>query len=197
MDKLKIHYIPINDLIPAEYNPRQMTEKQVKDLTESIKRFGLVDPLIVNKHPERKNIIIGGHMRWKIAKELGIDIVPCVFIEVDEQQEKELNLRLNRNLGEWDFDLLASFDGELLKAAGWQQFEINRIFQLDINDPKKEWSGMPEFEQEDSGIRSIEIHFKTEEAIQDFAQLLNQKITGKTKRLWFPKKDKDIIETEE
>lgn len=131
-DKLKIHYIPINDLNPAPYNPRQMTEKQVKDLTESIKRFGLVDPLIVNKHPDRENIIIGGHMRWKIAKELGIDTVPCVFIEVNEEQEKELNLRLNKNLGEWDLDLLASFDTDLLFNVGFTDEELSSMFQLDM-----------------------------------------------------------------
>ena len=59
----------INDLIFAEYNPRQLTKEQYKNLKDSIKRFGLVDPVIINKNKERKNIVIGGHQRLKIAKD--------------------------------------------------------------------------------------------------------------------------------
>src|ERR1700685_3274899 len=69
-NKLNIVHVIINDLIEAEYNPRQMTEKQVSDLTASIKEFGLVDPILVNSNSERKNVIIGGHQRVKIARTL-------------------------------------------------------------------------------------------------------------------------------
>ena len=51
------------ELIGAEYNPRKISEKQKKDLRESLEKFGFVDPVIVNTHPERENIIIGGHQR--------------------------------------------------------------------------------------------------------------------------------------
>ena len=64
----------IDELVSAEDNPRQMTTEQRKSLTVSIKRFGLVDPILVNINPERKNIIVGGHQRVTIAKELGIEI---------------------------------------------------------------------------------------------------------------------------
>ncbi|GAG98508.1 unnamed protein product, partial [marine sediment metagenome] len=56
--KLNIEYIDISKLIPATYNPRSWDELAVEKLTESIKRFGLVDPLIVNCASNRKNIII-------------------------------------------------------------------------------------------------------------------------------------------
>ena len=64
----------VTDLIFAEYNPRQMTQEQRQSLIDSIKRFGLVDPILINKNPERKNVIVGGHQRVTIAKELGINI---------------------------------------------------------------------------------------------------------------------------
>ena len=51
----------IDDLIFAEYNPRQLSKDQFKYLKDSIHRFGLVDPIIINKNKDRKNIIIGGH----------------------------------------------------------------------------------------------------------------------------------------
>ena len=53
----------INKLISAEYNPRELTAKQHQDLKDSITRFGLVDPLIVNTNKKRKNILVGGHQR--------------------------------------------------------------------------------------------------------------------------------------
>ena len=100
----------------AEYNPRQLTKDQHSQLKDSIKRLGLVDPLIVNKNKERKNMLVGGHQRLRIAKELGINKIPCVEVDLNMDQEKELNIRLNKNVGEWDYDSLANyFDvGELM-----------------------------------------------------------------------------------
>ena len=64
---MKIVTRNINDLKFADYNPRQLKQKQYEDLKNSITTFGLVDPIIVNKHPEREDIIIGGHQRVRIA----------------------------------------------------------------------------------------------------------------------------------
>ena len=68
----------INDLIFAEYNPRQLSKDQFKYLKDSIHRFGLVDPIIINKNKDRKNIIIGGHQRTKVAKAMGIKEIPRI-----------------------------------------------------------------------------------------------------------------------
>ena len=107
----------VKNLIFAEYNPRELTKDQHQDLKDSITRFGFVDPLIVNTHKERKNILVGGHQRLKIAKELGYKDVPCVEVDLTPDKEKELNVRLNKNTGQWDWDALANhFDvGELLE----------------------------------------------------------------------------------
>ena len=99
----------INKLISAEYNPRELTAKQHQDLKDSIMRFGLVDPLIVNTNKERKNILVGGHQRLRIAKELGYKTVACVEVDLNPDQEKELNIRLNKNTGQWDWDALANY----------------------------------------------------------------------------------------
>tara|TARA_R100001086_G_scaffold6445_1_gene3977 strand:- start:8309 stop:9499 length:1191 start_codon:yes stop_codon:yes gene_type:complete len=106
----------VNNLIFAEYNPRELTKDQHQDLKDSIKRFGFVDPLIVNTNKERKNILVGGHQRLKVAKELGYENVPCVEVDLTPEKEKELNVRLNKNTGQWDWDALANhFDvGELI-----------------------------------------------------------------------------------
>jgi len=126
---LEISYYNPDELIAAEYNPRQLTKDQHKDLTDSIKRFGLVDPLIVNIYPERKNILVGGHQRLKIAQELDIKDIPCVEVELNPNQERELNIRLNKNSGEWDYDALANyFDvGELTEWG----FTDENLFPFD------------------------------------------------------------------
>lgn len=135
---LKVVYVKISDLRSAQYNPRQMSEKQAADLEQSIRRFGLVDPLVVNRHPERLNVVIGGHQRLKVAERLGIDTVPVVYVELNEEQERELNLRLNKNLGEWDLEALASFDPDLLKLVGWTDEEMEGIFQANIGGDGEE-----------------------------------------------------------
>ena len=133
-EPLLIHHILVNNLNPAPYNPRKWEKEAEKQLTESIKRFGLVDPIIVNNAPKRTNIVIGGHFRLKIAKQLGYTEVPVVFLNIpDLAKEKELNLRLNRNTGEWDFNLLAEFDSSLLTNVGFSSEELDDIFGFDEN----------------------------------------------------------------
>ena len=115
----------INDLVFAEYNPRQLTKEQYKNLKDSIKRFGLVDPVIINKNKDRENIVIGGHQRLKIAKDLNIEKIPCVELDLTIDQEKELNVRLNKNTGEWDWDALGNyFDVESLIDWGFTNEEL-------------------------------------------------------------------------
>jgi DNA modification methylase len=122
----------VNDLIPWEKNPRQMTEKQAKDLRASLERLNLISIPAINID----NTIISGHQRMKIMQLLGrggeiIDVrVPNR--KLAEAEVEEANLRENKNIGEWDFDVLASFDIDLLKGVGWGDEELKDIFQLDM-----------------------------------------------------------------
>ena len=129
----------INDLISAEYNPRELTKEQHQHLTDSIKRFGIVDPIIINKNEDRKNIIVGGHQRVRVAREIHLDSVPCVELDLTLEQEKELNIRLNKNGGTFDFDLLANnFELELLKDIGFKDIELGfNIDKIDDNYTRK------------------------------------------------------------
>jgi DNA modification methylase len=126
--KHSIEYVDINLLKPAVYNPRKISDKAFNDLKESLRRFELVDPLIVNGSPERHNIIIGGHQRYRAAKDLGHKPVPVVYVELDEARERELNLRLNRNQGEFDFELLKEFDIELLLDVGFDDTDLADVW---------------------------------------------------------------------
>lgn len=148
MTDLKVTYIPVSELKPATYNPRKWDEEAIKNLTESIKRFGLIDPIIVNNASNRKNVVIGGHFRLEIAKRLSIEKVPVVYVNIPNiQKEKELNLRLNRNTGEWDFELLKSFDVELLLDVGFDDGDLSHIWDENLGVENDDFEVKKELEK--------------------------------------------------
>lgn len=126
----------INSLIPFERNPRKMTEDQVKQLTTSLEKFGLVEiPAI-----DTDNTIVAGHQRMKIMQMLGrgeeeIDVrVPNR--KLTEQEYKEYNVRSNKNTGMWDEDLLATlFDEQELRDIGFTDLELGL---MNFDNPKEE-----------------------------------------------------------
>lgn len=124
---MKVEYVSIETLVPAEYNPRRITEVDRQDIKASLEKFGFAEPVIVNRHPERMNVIVGGHQRVTVAKEeLGYTEVPCVFVNLTLKQEKELNVRLNKNQGRWDYDALQKFfDKDWLKGVGFLDSELS------------------------------------------------------------------------
>lgn len=110
---MKIEEIKINKLKPAKYNPRIELKKEDESyqrIKSSIEEFGLVDPLVVNK---RNMTIIGGHQRYNILKDLGYEVAECILVDLDEKQEKRLNLSLNKNSGFWDETKLEELFNEL------------------------------------------------------------------------------------
>ncbi|MFA6896931.1 MAG: DNA modification methylase [Patescibacteria group bacterium] len=145
--KIKIEQVPTSLLKEAEYNPRKLTSRQEEDLTESIKKFGLADPLIVNSYKFRKNVIIGGHQRFKIAKKLGYKEVPVVYVNLNPSQEKEFNLRLNRNTGEWDWEMLKEFDIDLLLDVGFIDEDLSSIWDESLETEDDEFNQTKELEK--------------------------------------------------
>lgn len=135
MKQLQIVYVPIEDLNAAEYNPRRLTETQTEQLRASIRKFGFIDPCIVNDHPDRKNVVVGGHQRLNVARLEGLMLAPVVYVTLPEEQERELNLRLNKNTGEWDWDKLAEFDPNMLLDVGFSKDDLSSHFHLDDDEP--------------------------------------------------------------
>jgi DNA modification methylase len=124
---IKIEQIKISKLKPATYNPRQITTKQYNDLKKSIEKFGIVDPIIINKDMT----VIGGHQRLKICTALKYKEIDCVVLDLSKEEERELNIRLNKNTGEFDMDILANeFDIDELVDWGFKHID------LDINIDK-------------------------------------------------------------
>ncbi|MDR0462708.1 MAG: ParB N-terminal domain-containing protein [Pseudomonadales bacterium] len=135
--KLKIEQVDISLLKSLEYNPRYWSDKQTKDLTASIKRYGLVDPLLVNGAPGRENVVLGGNFRLEIAKGLGYKTVPVIYLHIaDLKKEQELSLRLNKNQGEFDLELLKDFDLDMLMDVGFEDADLSAMWdeQTSVDD---------------------------------------------------------------
>lgn len=114
--KWKLEKRKISDLQVFHKNPRKLTKNQYEHLKKSIDKFGLIDKPIVTKD----NILIGGHQRIEVLKKENIKEVDCWIAEQDlsEKDIEELNVRLNKNTGEWDFDILAN-EWEILDLLNW------------------------------------------------------------------------------
>lgn len=123
---------PVTDLKEYKRNPRVLTADGLKDLKDSISKFGIAEPPVLNLD----KTIIGGHGRKKIFEELGIKEVNCYIPDrqLNKKEFEELNIRLNKNIaGEFDFDMLANeFNVDELKEWGFKDHDLG-ISNLDID----------------------------------------------------------------
>ena len=126
----------ISEITPWDKNPRVLKEKPMKDLRASIDKFGLPEPIVINKD----GTIIGGHGRYYTLIEKGIKKVACFVAakQLTEKEFEELNVRLNKNIaGEWDWDALANeFDETDLVDWGFSEEEL-QVFD-DYSEKNKE-----------------------------------------------------------
>jgi len=132
--------LPTTDLKPSSYNPRQISASDFDCLKDSISKFGMAEPILVNSNPTREGIVIGGHQRLRACMDLGIKEVPCFLVNLDEKDERELNIRLNRNHGEFDFDSLANhFDAGDLMDWGMtaRELDLDLILPIDGEEETK------------------------------------------------------------
>lgn len=137
----------LKDLIEWDKNPRQITEKQAEDLRQSLEKFGVASPIIVNTN----GIIIGGHQRMRVLRYL-VNVDPNYEVDVripdrelTEAEVAELNIRLNKNVAEWDFDLLAN------------NFELDNLYDWGFEEGDLGILGAPKLEEREREIRTKEM----------------------------------------
>jgi len=137
---MKAKTYKISELNTAKYNPRKVMEsksKEYESLKKSLDKFGQVTPIIVN---ERNNTVIGGHQRLNVLKELGYKDVETIIVDLDEKQEKQLNIALNKTEGKWDYqklnELLDSMTDKELEFLGFADEELG-LEMPDKVQPKK------------------------------------------------------------
>lgn len=108
---MEIRNISVKDLIPYERNTKKHDKTQINNVAESIKQYGFVQPIVIDKN----NVVVIGHCRLLAAKKLKMKEVPCVCVEdLTEEQVKALRIVDNKsNESEWDFDILPDELSEL------------------------------------------------------------------------------------
>jgi ParB-like chromosome segregation protein Spo0J len=198
LNKLKVEMVPVDSLSPDPANVRRHPERNLDTIKASLRRFGQQKPIVV----DAKGIVRAGNGTLEAAKALGWDKIAIVRSDLAGSEATAFAIADNRSaeLAEWDGAALAEqlrslqsedFD---LGAVGYDDDEIagliDRIAGEIVDDPAAEWEGMPAYEHDDlTSAHSINVHFKTMDDLRDFAGLVGQSLTEKTKAIWHPKQD--------
>jgi len=184
-------------------NARTHPDRNRSAVEKSLRELGAGRSIVV----DRDGVIVGGNAVYEQAVKLGIPVkeietngdelivVRRVDLATDDPRRKALALADNQigTLGEWDDVVLGDLLGELedidFDVMGFGEMGP---FAIGENDADEEWQGMPEFEQEDkSGFRKIIVHFNDQAGVDEFAALVGQKLSDKTRYMWFPEAELD------
>lgn len=129
---MNIKTLKVTELKAAVYNPRkdlQPEDAEYKKLKRSIEEFGYVEPIIWN---ERTGNVVGGHQRLKVLLEKGQEDIECVVVDLEDKDEKILNVLLNKVKGRWDIGKLADLLQELddageMEVTGFEDWELQSL----------------------------------------------------------------------
>ena len=192
---LKIEYWPIDRLQPYERNPRR-NEKAVPQMVASIREYVFTIPVLAKSD----GLVIDGHLRLKAAIQMKLAEVPVIPCDTwTEAQVKAFRLMVNRSVAwaDWDMDALALEFGDLkalnfdLSLTGFADWETGWAKPEGDGTATPEWTGMPDFEQQDKmAWQTVKVHFANSVDRDAFAALTGQLITDKTKYIWHPKQDR-------
>ena len=204
MSKPNSLLVSISRLKEWEDNPRTVTKADFERLKKQIKKFGQYKPLICCPDGKDKFVVLGGNMRLRAYRELGIKKIWISVVNAKIKKERiEFSLSDNDRVGYYDYQQLANLIDpyrDKLDLVNWKVdiyepwLDLQKILNMiSPDDPHKEWDGMPEFKDKGEAVRSLQIHFRTEQDVEKFSKLIKQKITSKTKYIWFPEKKKQRI----
>lgn len=174
-------------LMPAGYNPRidlQADDEKYKSLEKSIDTFGYIEPIIWN---EQTGHVVGGHQRLKILLAKGYSEIEVSRINVSEEEEKLINVALNKITGQWDMDKLEDVlrdiqdSGSDVLLSGFSQDELD-----DLLNEFEDTDFMDFFAERPKEVTSSQ---QSDKAMQDETQHRDapDNIQEKTKRVQCPK----------
>lgn len=123
---MEVQDLTLDQIKPYDHNPRD-NDGAVDAVAASIKNFGFKVPIIIDKD----QTIVAGHTRFKAAKKLGLQSVPCILADdLTEEQVRAFRLADNKvgELAGWDFDLLN------MELAGIEELDMT---QFGFEDPEE------------------------------------------------------------
>lgn len=138
--------VSIDAVKPAAYNPRKITKEQQQELCKSIRRFGLIVPILVNR---KDNVIIAGHQRTKAARLVGIQKVPVQYVESinlgDEIKFNQIHNATESGTVMVRFDGMAEH-GKFIELDNKDFTTIKNtatLVQTEWRDGENRWGGAP------------------------------------------------------
>lgn len=173
---MEIRTLKASQLKAAAYNPRkdlQPDDAEYKKLRRSIEEFGYIEPIIWN---ERTGNVVGGHQRLKVLLEQGTEDIECVVVDLDDHDEKILNVLLNKVKGRWDIGKLADLLQELdeaggMEVTGFEDWELqNLLMQYDhIKDLMEEdFSGYSDGKERNTFTMTFSLPAGARETVEDY-----------------------------
>lgn len=179
-------YIQLNSIKVNSDNPRLIKKEKFAKLVASIKDFPKMmelRPIVVDKNM----VILGGNMRYRALKEAGFKEIDQSWVKIadglTEEEKRRFVIEDNVSDGDWDWEKLAN-EWDIPQLNEWGLDIAN--FNQPIN-PDEEWLNMPEFNQENlQAFKRVIINFSSQEDVNLFSNLIKQKITDKTRSLWYP-----------
>jgi ParB family chromosome partitioning protein len=114
--------IGVNSLEPNSWNPNRMAPEMYEKLRAYVEKEGLVEPIVVRPKGDKYEIL-GGYHRWKVARELGYETVPCAVVEMDDRRAKVLSVNLNEMKGQSVTSLLSELIYDLNKELTLEDLE--------------------------------------------------------------------------
>lgn len=148
---MNVVYKAVSELTPYSKNAKKHDQKQIDNVAESLRQFGFVQPVVVDKD----GVIVIGHCRVLAAKKLGMKEVPCVSVdELTPEQVNALRIVDNKtNESKWDFDLLAAGLPELDLSAFDFDFNIGNNTPFDEDELNELFADAPEKQKEPKKIQ--------------------------------------------
>lgn len=125
-----VHKIKIIEIEPNKNQPRRnFDEESLSELSESIKRYGVIQPIIVKKKDDYYEIV-AGERRWRAAKMAGLDEMPCIVRDDSERRNKEI--ALIENIQREDLNAIEKAKGykELIDNYGLSQIELSETIGM-------------------------------------------------------------------
>ena len=192
------------EVVPNKKNWRRHPKHQKEAMDKTLENIGWIQDVIVNKTTGN---LIDGHLRLELALKNKERKIPVKFVELTENEEIMALTTFDplSSMAETNRDALNALIASLQKESQDTEDDVeNMASQMEdvIKDSKiaigaekydpvaTEWQGMPEFKSEDkSGFHQIIVHFETLADLEEFASLVEQNITDKTKAIWFPKRE--------
>lgn len=132
---MNLQTLKLDDIKPAAYNPRIMTDEEFNGLVKSLEIFGQQENLIVNKDMT----LISGHQRLEAMKFLSWTEATCNVVNLNKTQEKKLNVTMNNKAiaGKWDDLKLAEILEELRLDDDYEPLRLDKLEPLDLSEQKK------------------------------------------------------------